>query len=86
MQLIQQEIVSSLEMNNCITIFILLIDLASILYEVKARTTIDHYFPGRVNTLREKAIESPRVLVYCQSLNTCSDLYAHFLYKIASAW
>ena len=81
---IQLEIMTSLEMNNCITIFHSP-DRPNVLYEVKARTTIDYDFSGLVHSLREKVIESPRVLVYCQSLNMCSDLYAHFLYELGSA-
>ena len=32
-----------------------------------------------VNSLKKNKISSPRVIVYCQSLNFCSDLICTFL-------
>ena len=37
-----------------------------------------------VNTLRKKAVDAPRVLVY-QSLDMCSELYAHFHHEFQDA-
>ena len=34
---------------------------------------------------RAKAVDVPRLLVYCQSLDTCADLHAHFHYELGEA-
>ena len=57
-------------------------DQPDIYYEVKPRTDID---TASRYTLREKTVHAPRVLVYCQSLDTCADLYAHFHYELGDA-
>ena len=51
-------------------------------YEVRKCTDIDTDFADMIDALREKLVDTPRVIVYCQSLNTCSDLFAHFLYSL----
>ena len=82
---IYQEVVSSLEMINCMKI-IRSPDRPNIFYEVKVRTDINSDFSILLSTLREKhnVIETPRVIVYCRSLNTCSNLYAHFHYELGA--
>ena len=36
--------------------------------------------------LREKRGNAPRVLVYCRSLDTCADLYAHFHFELGRSF
>lgn len=44
------------------------LQIAQHFYEVKPKTEIDTDFLPLVATLREKAVHTPRVLVYCQTL------------------
>ena len=61
-------------------------DKPNIYYQVKPRTSIEVDFLLLLSSLREKTIETPRILVYCQSLDTCADLYAHFHAELAEAY
>ena len=61
-------------------------DKPNIYYQVKPRTSIEVDFLLLLSSLREKTIETPRILVYCQSLDTCADLYAHFHAELAKAY
>ena len=70
-----KEVIKVLEMAGCVQV---LIDQPNIYCKVKVRSDIGSDFLPLVNTLREKAVHSPKVLVYCQSLDTCADLYAHY--------
>ena len=54
-------------------------DRPNIFYEAKVRTDIDTDFRDLVASLRENMVSTPRV---CQSLNMCSELFAHFLYEL----
>ena len=42
-------------------------DRPNIFYEVRQRTDIDTDFADTIGSLREKLIDTPRVIVYCQS-------------------
>ena len=53
--------------------------------EMKPCTDIDADFWPLVSTLREKAVHAPRVLIYCQSLDMCAELYAHFHHELQEA-
>lgn len=54
----------------------------NIYLEVRNRTTIEEDFAVVLSDLKLNLINTNRVLVYCQSLNMCSSLYAHFLYTL----
>lgn len=54
----------------------------NIFYEVRARTTIDSDLSWLLSSLRENLQLTPRVIVYCQSLDMCSELYAYFHFKL----
>ena len=60
-------------------------DRPNIFYAAMIRTDIDSDFLTIITSLRDKAIHAPRILVYCQSLDTCSDLYAHFHHELGDA-
>ena len=81
---VKEEIIDNLEMCDCAEV-IASPNRPNIYYEVKRRTDIDTDFLPLVTTLREKAVDTPRVLVYCQSLDMCADLYAHFHYELGEA-
>ena len=81
---VKKEIIESLEMTGCVEVTASP-DRPNIFYEVKPRSDVDTDFLPLVSTLREKSINTPRVLVYCQSLDMCADLYAHFHYELGEA-
>ena len=60
-------------------------DWPIIFYETKPRTDIDSDFLDLVTALRVNTTNTPRVLVYVTSLNTCADLYAHFHWELGSS-
>ena len=71
-----EEVVQSLEMSTCVCVSVSP-DRPNI-YEVKHRTDLESDFGDLVCSLQTKLVDTPRVIVYCQSLNTCLDLFAHF--------
>lgn len=50
----------------------------NIYYEVHPRTTIEEDFAPLVSALQSQRNKADRIIVYCRSLNMCSDLYLHF--------
>lgn len=57
-------------------------DRPNIYYEVRPRTDIETDMEPFVRLLREQQNKAPRVIVYCQHLNMCANLYAHFLFEL----
>ena len=56
----------------------------NIYFEAKKRTSIEKDFKSILDDLRNNSIRANRTLIiYCQSLNMCANLYAHFLYELA---
>lgn len=78
---VREEVIVSLEMDGCVTISVSP-DRPNIFYEVRQRTDIISDMAYLVQALGEQQINTPRMIVYCQSLDTCSDLFAHFLYHL----
>ena len=78
---VREEIIKTLELKNCLQISVSP-DRPNIYYEVCNRTEIENDMSDLVELLRHKANNTPRVIVYCQSLDTCSNLFAHFLYSL----
>ena len=78
-----QEVVSSLEMSGCVRVSVSP-NRPNIYYRALPRTEIDSDFGDLVRSLRNNLVQTPRVIVYCQSLNMCSDLYEHFLAELGS--
>ena len=83
-QSVKNEIIDNLEISGCVEATASL-DRPSVYYEMKPRTDIDADFWPLVSTLRERAVHAPRVLIYCQSLDMCAELYAHFHHKLQEA-
>ena len=71
-------------MSTCICVSVSP-DFPNIFYEVKRRNDLESDFGDLVCSLQAKLVDTPRVIVYCQSLNTCSDLFAHFLFHLGPA-
>ena len=78
---IRQELIASLNMEGCEFVSTS-VDRPNIYYEVKCRTDIRSDMEPFVHLLKKLQIDSPRVVIYCQSLNVCSDLYSHFLFEL----
>ena len=57
----------------------------NITYEVQHKGTVQEDFKDVVADLVENNIKARRVLIYCQSLDMCASLYAHFLYSLQDA-
>lgn len=57
-------------------------DRPNIFYEVRPRTDIDYDMKPFVCSLKKHLVEAPRVIVYCQSLNLCADLFGHFMAEL----
>ena len=51
----------------------------NIYYEVLPRSDVDTDIKPIVDDLRRNKLQMTRVIIYCRSLNVCSDLYAYFL-------
>ena len=71
---VKQEVMVSLEMSGCVQVTASL-DRPNIYYEVKPRTDIDTDFHPLVDSLKERIVHTPRVLVYCQSLDMCALIF-----------
>ena len=81
---VREEVIESLEMQGCVVVSVSP-DRPNIFYEVRKRNNIESDFADLVSSLCEKLVDTPRVIVYSQSLNMCSDLFAHLLYSLGSA-
>ena len=79
----RKEIMSKLDMNGCAFVH-MSPDRHNICYSVKPRNDIDTDLVHILDDLRINAIKATRVIIYCQSLNLCADLYAHFLYELGN--
>lgn len=81
---VRREVLSSLEMarHEVVTTSP---DRPNISYGVGQRADIEEDFSDLVATLRSQSIRAPRVLVYCRSIDHCSELYAHFLFELGAS-
>lgn len=73
---IQEEVTRNLEMTDCEFIHASP-DRPNICYVVKPCLDIETDMLPLVDLLKEELVNTPRTIVYCQSLNMCADLYAH---------
>ena len=78
---IRSEIVDKLDMKGCEMVSVSP-DRQNIYYEVKRCSTIEDDLQPLVDSLRAERNKANRVIVYCRSLNTVANLYAHFLYTL----
>ena len=78
---IREEIIQSLEMFDCALVSTSP-DRPNIYYEVHSRTDIESDMVDIVSSLRQHKNTTPRVIVYCRSLDMCANLYAHFHYEL----
>jgi len=80
---IRDDVIELLDMRGCELVFVSP-DRPNIYYEVRPRTDIETDLQPLVDSLLSKRNKSERVIVYCRSLNTVADLYAHFLYTLGN--
>ena len=78
---VKQEVIDVLEMAGCVEVCV----SPNRHYEVKLRADIASAFFTLVRTLRNEAINTPRVLIYCQTVDMCVELYAHFRDELRDA-
>lgn len=81
---VKREVIDILEIAGCAEVTASP-NRPNICYDVRPRTEVDTDFFSLVTTLREKMVDTPRVIVYCQSRDRCADLYAHFHYELGEA-
>ena len=75
------DITEKLDMAGC-SIISVSPNKPNICYEVVKTSTVDEDFDSIVQDLAAHNIQARRILVYYQSLDMCSALYAHFLYTL----
>lgn len=75
------EVIENLEMRGCVEISVSP-DRPNIFYEVKRRISLESDLDHVLCSLRSNGVNAPRVLIYCQSLSMCSDLFAHFNFEL----
>lgn len=81
---VRREVISILEMGDCVKVSVSP-DRPNIFYRVKPRTDIELDLNELLDSLRENQVQTPRVMIYCRSLDMCSSLYAHFHFELGSA-
>ena len=77
------DIISTLDMNGCKTISVSP-NRPNIRYCVKDHTNIDIDFDPIIEDLKNNSVHANRVIVYCRSLNMCTNLYSYFLYTLGN--
>eukprot|EP00731_Ephydatia_muelleri_P030479 Em0021g1002a len=82
--LMREDSIRKLDMDGCCLVSESP-DKPNIIYEVVRKNTIEEDFSSVVRDLAERNIKARRVVVYCQSLDMCASLYAHFLHYLQDA-
>ena len=80
-QSIHQQVIHSLEMFDCTFVFASP-NRPNIFYEVHQRSDIAIDMLPVLTSLKKNKRSSPRVIVYCRSLDMCANLYSHFLFEL----
>ena len=75
---VRGDICNKLEMKGCRIVYVSP-NKPNMYYEVVTRTDIEEDFASVLSELRTHKISTQRLIVYCRSLNVCSDLYAYFI-------
>ena len=77
-------VMKTLEMWDCVQVSISP-DRPNIFYQVQCRTDLEKDLSGVLASLREQSKNAPRAIIYCKSLNACSQLFAYFQYELGDA-
>lgn len=78
---IRHDVLVKLEMSESKLVYVSP-NRSNIYFEVRPRTNIEADMAPLLHDLQTNKQKAKRVLVYCRSLNTCADLYAHFCYEL----
>ena len=81
---VREEVERNLDMSNC-DFVCTSPDRPNIRYEVCCRSDIETDMHSLVVSLKECNKKSPRVIIYCRTLNMCADLYAHFHFELGDS-
>ena len=55
---------------------------SNIMYVERRRTDLETDFSESLSTLKEKQIDTLRVVVYCRTLMICANLFSRFSYEM----
>ena len=75
------KVASTLEMIEYVTVC-LSPNRPNIKYHARRKSNIGNDFARLLSTLREKLVLTPRVIVYCNTLLTCAELFDYFSYEM----
>ena len=78
---IRADVITRLDMEGCECVSVSP-NRPNIFYSVSNRTDIETDFSSLVKDLETNSARASRRIIYCRSLNMCSDLYAHFSYSL----
>ena len=78
---IHADVIKRLDMQGCECVSVSP-NQPNIFYAVSPRTEIETDFLSLVKDLKLNSVKANRVIVYCRSLNMCSDLYGFFRYSL----
>ena len=78
---VREEVVRNLEMLDC-EFVCASPDRPNISYQVSRRGDMENDMAQIVTCLKNDQRSSPRVIVYCRSLDMCANLYSHFLFEL----
>lgn len=74
---VRDDVINKLDMRGC-EIVCVSPDRPNTYYDVRPRTTMEADLQHLVGHLRTYGSRAERVIVYCQSLDMCADLYEYF--------
>ena len=78
---IRADVITRLDMKGCECVSVSP-NRPNIFYAVSPRTEIETDLLSLVEDLKHNSVKANRVIVYCRSLNMCSDLYGFFRYSL----
>ena len=78
---VRDEVISLLDMKGC-EVISTSHDRPNIVYSVQPCTDIELHLSLLIDSLKQNKNNTSRVIVYCPSLNICSDIYATFHYEL----
>ena len=80
----REYIIEKLDMGGCFIVYESP-NKPNICYEVTLKKTIEEDFECIIRDVAANKVKAQRVVVYCQSLDMCASLYAHFLHVLQDA-
>ena len=81
----RRDVIDKLDMSGCEIVFVSP-NKPNIFYCVQRRSEkLEDDVSFIVDDLAANSITAKRAIIYCRSLDMCSNLYAHFLYTLEDA-